>query len=194
MKTRRLIAVVAVALLLAACIPSVNPFYTDKDLVFAPALLGQWQTKDKSADPEGWLFEKAGTNYYKLTITEKQGKRGEFEAHLFKLKGNYFLDLIPAEINYATNQADLAAAAMFPGHLLAHVPQIGPELQLAFCNFDWLEKYLKEHPKALEHRLKDSSILLTADTDELQKFILKHLGTNELFSPPGELIRETAKP
>lgn len=180
---------IAVALLVGACIPSVNPFYTAKDVVFESGLVGEWQVKEGADEPQLWKFEKDKSNSYKLTVTEKDGKQGEFSAHLFTLKGNYFLDLIPSDCNYATNQAGLVAAAMFPGHLLARVPQLGPELKLAFSNYDWLEKYLKANPKAIGHRVEDRGILLTADTSELQKFILKHMGTNELFTAPGELVR-----
>lgn len=146
MKKRNLFALAAAAILLAACIPSVCPFYTDKDVVFDGRLLGEWQAKDNTNDPETWTFEKSTNNAYKLTVVEPQGKTGEFAAHLFKLKQEQFLDLIPTDCNYATNQADLVAFSMFPGHLLVNVRQIEPELSLAFCDFDWLEKYLAQNP------------------------------------------------
>ena len=69
------IALLATALLLAACIPSVNPFYTPKDLVFDARLLGEWQEKDKPQEPEIWKFEKADDKGYKLQVIEK-GKTG----------------------------------------------------------------------------------------------------------------------
>jgi hypothetical protein len=193
MKTRKSIALAGAALLLCSCIPSVNPFYTDKDVVFDARLVGEWQEKDKPDEPQIWKFESTTNNTYKLTVTEKEGKKGEFDAHLFKLKQEYFLDIIPTDCNYATNQADLVGFSMFPGHLLAHVPQIEPELKLAFFNFDWLQKYLEKNPKALAHHTegKDKGILLTADTRDLQKFALKHLGEGELFDKVGEMIRRT---
>lgn len=78
-----------------------------EDLVFDPRLVGTWAEKGVEHEPATWSFEKAGDNAYKLAITEKPGKEGEFTAHLFKLKQEYFLDLLPKECNYATNQADL---------------------------------------------------------------------------------------
>ena len=194
MKKRTLIACAAAAVLLAACIPSVNPFYTEKDVIANEHLLGEWQEKGNTNNPEIWYFE-TSTNgsAYKLTVTE-DGKTGEFSAHLFKLKGEQFLDLIPTDCNYATNQADLVAFSMFPGHLLLHVPQIEPTLKLAPFNFDWLAKYLDENPKALAHHREGDSIVLTADTSALQNFVLQHLGTNELFAVPdsgGEMVRRT---
>ena len=191
MKKRNLITLTAAAVLLCSCIPSVNPFYTDKDVVFDARLLGEWQEKDKSDDPDVWKFEGTTNKTYKLTVTEKEGKQGTFNAHLFQLKQEYFLDLIPDDCNYATNQADLVAASMFPGHLLVRVSQFEPGLKLAFFDFDWLQKYLEKNPKALAHHQEGDRLVLTAGTRDLQKFVLKHLGKDELFEKPDEMIRKT---
>jgi hypothetical protein len=189
MKTSNLIALAAAAALLCSCIPSVNPFYTDQDVVFDARLLGEWQEKDKSDNPDVWKFESATNRTYKLTVTEKEGKQGRFNAHLFHLKQECFLDLIPADCDYATNQADLVAASMYPGHLLVRLQQFEPELQFAFFDFDWLQKHLEKNPKALAHHKEGDRIVLTADTRDLQKFVLKHL--DELFAKPDEMIRRT---
>jgi len=183
--------VVAGALLFSGCIPSVNPFYSDKDIVFDARLLGEWQEKG-SDQPEVWNFEKADETAYKLRTTDKTGKQGQFKAHLFKLKEEFFLDLVPTDCDYATNQAELVAFAMFPGHLLMRVPQLGPELQLAGCDYDWLQKHLEANPKALAHHKEGDRLLLTADTRALQRFVLKHLGSEELFEKPGVMVRKHA--
>ena len=188
MKKRNAITLAAVALLWAACIPSVNPFYTEKDVVFEPKLLGEWQEKEKADEPEVWKFEEGKDKAYKLTVTEKEGKQGEFEAHLFKLKQEYFLDIVASEIG--TNVADLVKVSLIPGHLLLRVSQIDPGLKLAMVDFDWLDKHLKEHPKALAHHRDDDRIFLTAETADLQSFVLKHLGEDELFAKGGEMIRK----
>ena len=191
MKKRNIAGAVIVIALFAACIPSVNPFYRDKDVAFDARLLGEWQETGTTDEPEVWKFEKADDRAYKLEVTEKGGKHGQLEAHLFKLKQDYFLDLIPADCNYATNQSDLIAASMYPGHLLVRVTQIEPELKIAFSDFDWLEKYLEAHPKALAHLKNDDRLLLTASTSELQKFVLKHLGDGELFQKPAGMTRRS---
>lgn len=178
-------------MLLAACIPSVNPFYTDKDVIFDQRLLGEWQEKGNTNNPEAWKFEIATNNAYKLTVVE-QGKTGEFAAHLFALRQEKFLDLIPTDCNYASNQVDLVAYSMFPGHLLVRVSDIEPELRLATFDFDWLEKYLKQNPKAVAHHTEDDRIVLTADTRDLQKFVLRHLGTNELFKESGVMVQRAS--
>src|SRR5579862_4435012 len=192
MKTRNLLSLVIAAVVASACIPSINPFYTEKDVIFNPRLLGEWQEKGNTNSPEVWKFEQSTNNMLSLTVVE-QGKTGEFAAQLFKLGQNQFLDMIPADCDYATNQADLVAFSMFPGHLLVHVQQVEPELSLAFFDFDWLEKYLKQNPKVLAHHVEGDRIVLTAETRNLQKFVLKHLGTNELFKESGLMVRRSGE-
>lgn len=194
MKKRNIVVATAVAVLLAACIPSVHPYYTEKDVVFEPRLLGEWEDKEKTDQPEAWKFEAGKDKAYNLLVTEKEGKRGEFEARLFKLKEEYFLDIVPSDVHFETNQAELVAASMMTGHLLLRVPQMEPELKLAMFDFDWLEKYLKEHLKALAHHRENDRIVLTAETADLQSFVLKHLGEGELFAKPGEMVRKNRKP
>jgi len=178
---------------LVACIPSVNPFYTAEDIRFDPDLVGQWTAKDSGDEPEHWRFERAEedaeTPAYNLTIMDDNGKEGHFKATLFKLKEHRFLDLIPTECEYATNQADLVAFTMFPGHLLVHVARIEPELKFAFCNFDWLADHLEQKPGALPHHQEEDRILLTASSRQLQRFVLKHVDGGELFEDYGELTK-----
>jgi hypothetical protein len=189
MKKRNLMAIGAVVILLAACIPSVNPFYQEKDVVFDSHLVGEWQEKDNTNNPDIWKFERSTNNAYDLTVTEEGGKIGKFRAHLFKLKQEQFLDLIPTDVDYATNQAFLVEVSMFPGHLLMRVGQTDPELKLAVGDYDWFEKYLQKNPKALSHHTEYERIVLTAETRDLQKFVLNHLGTNELFKEYGTMMR-----
>jgi len=51
MKIRNVITHAGVSLLFSGCIPSVHPFYTNKDIVFDSRLLGEWQAKKKADDP-----------------------------------------------------------------------------------------------------------------------------------------------
>ena len=190
MKTRNWITLTTLSMLLSGCIPSVNPFYTEKDVIFDPRLLGEWQDKD-SSDPDVWKFEKAGEKQYKLLVTEKEGKQGEFQAHLFRLKQEYFLDLKPVDPQFATNQAGLVEICMIPGHLLVRVSQFEPELKLTFTDPNWLEKYLTNNPTALAYHRDEKRAFLTASTADLQRFVLQHLGEGELFDKPGAMVRKT---
>lgn len=185
-----LITATAAAFLFAGCLsPSVNPYYTAQDVTFDAGLLGSWQEQGQSGGSDIWTFAKSGEQAYQLTIQDAPGQTGQFAAHLFALKGQRFLDLIPTKCNFAKNQSALVGFAMFPGHVLVHVLQTKPELKLALYDPDWLKQYLQEHPEALAHHVESDTLLLTANTPDLQHFVLAHL--DKLFGKPGVLVHTT---
>lgn len=177
--------------LIAACVPSVNPFYTDKDVITDARLAGTWVEDEDKDSPASWKFETATNNSYAVALTEDKGKTGKFEGHLFKLGADLFLDLTPTECEYATNQAGTVGTAMIPGHLLLRVKLEAKKLSLAFCDPDWVKKFLEKNPAAIAHRKVDGSIILTAETSALQKFVKQHLGKDELFNDGGDLKKQT---
>ena len=162
----------ALMTLLAGCvITSVYPFYTAQEVVFDPRLIGAWaETGATNAANEHWQFVKAGGQAYKLTVQDKE-QRTEFDTHLFKLQGRLFLDLCPRE------RPDNA----LPLHYLIKVIRLEPALEMNMLDYDWLKKLIEKDPKAIRHvvvpkRLGeegDGDLVLTADTAELQTFILK---------------------
>ena len=178
-------------LLLTACIPSVYPFYTEREVVFEKKVIGEWRVVNDDKQPEHWNFAHSRNSHYDLTVTDNEGKTGEFRATMFKLDDELFLDLMPTDCEYASSQNDLVSASMFPGHLLVHVSQLEPELRMSFCDFDWLGDYLEENPKALAHRRSEHGMVLTGTTRELQRFVIKHLKEGKLFDDYGTLKKQT---
>jgi hypothetical protein len=181
------IAALAIAtLLLTGCvITSVYPFYTAKDMTFEPKLLGIWHdAEETNATPPGfWRFDKVGPQTYQVTIAEPEATN-HFDAHLFTLGREQFLDLLPRERHDNTA----------PTHLLLRVRTLEPQLQMEFLNFEWLAKLVEAKPKTIRHVIvpgpvgKDhqegGQLLLTADTAELQKFIRKHLKNTNAWAEP----------
>jgi hypothetical protein len=105
-------AVVALAALLAACGPasSLNPLFTDKDLIFDPALVGEW--REKGPDHGRLRFEQAGPAVYRAISIEPQGSGGEttetpYEAHLARLGAYRFLDVCPLQLTAANDSQPL---------------------------------------------------------------------------------------
>jgi hypothetical protein len=191
MKKRHLLPLAGCALLLAAClVTSVYPFYTGKDVAFEPALAGNW-TNSTDAQ-ERWGFEAINTNSYRLTYITKDSTN-VMQATLFKLRGNLFLDLFTSEIK------DDVQPPPIPSHFLFRMNQIKPSVKMAPLNYEWLAKLLDANPKALRHHLigdekdKDKQrLVLTADTAELQKFIIKHLYTTDAWKDESELVGESS--
>ena len=185
-----LFALVMIALCgVIGCIPtSINPLYTEQDLVFDPALIGVWRGDGDAK--ETWAFEKAGDKEYKFVYTEEDGKIGRFEAHLLKLGNTLFLDLFPDE----SGIEDMDRSGFYKVHLLRthsflKVTRIEPALQLAPLDLKWLREFLGKNPKAIRHHKigegDEAQIVLTDSTPELRQFVEKHLKTEGAF---GDLI------
>lgn len=173
-----LTAVLALLLIIAGCIPSLHPLYTDQTLIFEENLLGKWANDD-----EIWQFSKAGEKEYELKVLQG-GKQGRFEAHLLELNGKMYLDLFPASEESLENMNELYQTHLVPAHTFLRVTQIDPNLQLQWINVSGL---LEEDPNVLKHEKINDDMVLTASTDELQKFIIEH--ANDVESDVAEYIR-----
>lgn len=180
-------------LLLTGCIvTSVYPFYTDAEVEFEPALVGRWTNAAPAAGGESMTFAPAGAQAYRVTYASGD-KTSVLEAHRFKLGGQVFLDLAGLE----SPDRDQIVPAI-PAHCVVRLLATHPTLKMSVLDYDWLTNWLEEHPKALRHHLvtraNDSNgrLVLTADTRELQQFLLKHLPTAKAWEQASEFRRDTA--
>lgn len=88
--------------LLPACVPSMNPLYTAKDLVFDPALVGAWAP---DGSKETWRFEQLGGKRYGLTHSATMVSDGVPAMPIFlsKLSDPFRsrISLVPGELRRA---------------------------------------------------------------------------------------------
>ena len=183
----QLFALILLAGLIAGCVVmSVYPYYTVKDLTFDAGLSGRWAKP--GATNEFWEFAPIRNKYYLVTTVDAQ-ETNRFDGYLFQLKGRPFLDLC------TTNRDGFN---QLPLHLAVKVARSQDELQLAALNYEWLGKLLEANPATLRHievpekPLETNSnkiIYLTADTRDLQKFLLKHQNNTNAFTPLDKMQR-----
>lgn len=183
---RPLRLVVLASVLLAGCVPTLHPIYTTDDVIFDPALLGLW--RDTEFPGETWVFTSAGSDAYRLVFTESDGKKGAFVVYLARIGGARFLDLYPEEPELAANS--LYKDHLVPAHTFLLVEGLGSELRLRVPEAEWLSEYLEEYPDALAHEVVSGGLVITASTEELQRFVLAHLETEEAFGHLAVLERE----
>jgi hypothetical protein len=184
-----LLACASTALLLAGCVvTSVYPWYTPKDVIFDPALVGVWNAPDANAKTnEFWQFEKSGELAYKLTVADSDDKRTEFDAHLFKLAKRRYLDFVPRD----------REGGGIPPHYLMRVDAVTPTLDLVLLDYGWLEKLVTADANAIRHVIVpkpigesgNGDLVLTANTAELQAFLRKHAADTNAFAEPTRMKR-----
>lgn len=100
---KRCLALIVLLACLAGCVPvdSLNPLYTDKDIVFDQSLLGTWVGPDngKDGDLEISALDDNGKHVYVLTMTDTNGSSEDrvlvYHGRLVKLGGHLFMDLVP---------------------------------------------------------------------------------------------------
>ncbi len=190
LRTIMLPSLLGLALTLMGCIvTSVHPFYAENDVIYDPALAAVWVEVDAKGEPDSWTFEKAGEKKYKLTIAE-QNNRTEYDARLFKMKDQLFLDFLPIE----------RRDGFVPVHSLLRVTQIEPTLKMAVFSSEWLEEFLSTNPAAIRHAMVPKpddatkhEIVLTAETKDLQEFVHRHLNDEGAFKKADEMKRRENK-
>jgi len=177
--------------LLAACGPvlSIHPLYTDKDVVFDPALVGTWiDPQDTSSAPI--IFERGSNDSYRaITRLDKNANVDQiFEAHLVKLNGRLFLDAVQTKNRMSGQEEDMGIAV--PGHLFARVSIEGDSLRLDLLDQDWIKDKLETRKISIAHEELDGDIVLTASTPELQRFVLGHVNDKGAFEESEPLQRK----
>lgn len=168
MKTSsKLISLLAIALLLG-CLPTVNPVYTEKDLIFDEAILGVW---NQDSGASSWDFSKKDDKSYLLQYTDKDSRTGRFVAHLAEIKGTKFLDLYPVK---QEEESGFYTFHTVPLHTIYRVVQTEPELKLAGIDYNWFKEYINEHPGALQMLTINDRKIVSSSTKELQAFVIEH--------------------
>ena len=177
-KILKLLAVGTALAMVAGCITlSVYPFYNQKDLTFDPGMVGQWSKTSQTN--ELWQFADVNGKYYRLTTTGED--TNVLDAHLFALQQYKFLDLL------VTNREMF----QLPLHLISKVTRNDDTMTLQFLDYGWLEKLVQDSPTAIRHIVVPENsdggddgkmVYLTADTRELQKFLIKHADDTNAFN------------
>ena len=178
------VTAISLLLLLAGCVRSLQPLYTEQDLIFEKNLIGCWS---EEGSIETWCFSKQGEKAYQLVYTQDR-RSGVFDVHLFRLEEQLFMDLLPRQQELKEN--DLYKFHLVPVHTFAHVKQIGPTLQMRFPDPEWFRKFVERNPETLRHEKVEREIIVTATTKEMQTFWLKHVDTEGAFKDFSNMERK----
>jgi hypothetical protein len=203
MKTIKILLVILLAgITFQGCITSLHPLYTEKDLVFDKRLLGTWHSDSLAAswklenlmekelapykdpkerkDKEGFKSQFINKNTYLLTYTEK-GEKAEFLLNLVKLDNTYYIDLYPGS---QKEKNSLLEDHYLPVHSYAKIKIEEGGFELYYLNAELLYKLLNENRIKIKHESLDYYKVITASTEELQKFVIKFADHKEFFTAP----------
>ena len=177
-----LFLLLCVTILTGCLVRSLHPLYTKKDIIFDDKIIGIWSDEENAK----WQFTK-DSDGYKLVDFDKRGNKAQFDIHLLALGKYKFIDLYLTDLdeNFGEKFNGFGLLHLVPVHTFMRVDSIDKEIKLRFFNLEWLEKTVKENPNSITHiktgKNDDATVILTADTPELQKFVLKN-AEGEAFS------------
>lgn len=196
MKTLNILLTSLIIILLPGCfVKSLHPFYKENEVIFKKELLGTWAGDDSTT----WKIEQGKKftglfkpdqpdNSYLITYSDNKGS-ALFKVRLFQLDSQLFLDFYPDE---AGNSNELMSLHLVPMHTVARVDQAGSRMVIRWYNEEWLIGLFRQNKIRIAHEKiplesgrtddHDFQVILTASTEELQKFMLKYSGDPKAFN------------
>jgi ribosome biogenesis GTPase A len=186
MKSRTIFLIALIATFLQGClVKSLHPFYKPEDVVFKKELLNDWVDQDGGK----WKINrhKENSTIYEMHSEGAGEKELAFLVHLFELDDNLYLDFVP----YYPNGDDISIfdLHMTPTHSIAKLIIFNKnDVQIKWFNERWMRTLFDQNRIRIAHETVDEddstekSYVLTAPTEELQKFIVKYGNEDEAFN------------
>lgn len=191
MKNRRMITrivVLGTSLLLKGCgIYCLHPLYTEEDIVFLPELIGTW--KVSSDNKTLYKFDQYSSNHYHFQWID-DSDTADFELHLLKLGKYYYMDYYPLN---EEDMWDYMWKNYIPAHTFSRIDFTENGISIIEFNQERLSDLFKQNRIRLAHEkmteIDDDMIVITAQTKDIQKFIIKYADDEKVFDQPEDLIK-----
>lgn len=194
MKTRNIIFIGILALAISGCfVKSLHPFYEESDVVFNKKMVGTWLDEDSATwriNPfvfsKGLMNGDSTDNSYLVEMFDDTTNISTFNVHMFKLEDKVYLDFEPIRGDRYDEMIDIH---MIPAHTIARFDFVSEdEILIAWFNQDWLNDLFEENRVKIAHEVIATAeenytkeYILTASTDELQKFIIKYGNAEDAY-------------
>jgi hypothetical protein len=179
---------------LISCVPqlSLNPWYSEKELVLEPGFAGTWlllDTDNKPQDQQGWKFVQNLDKGYTVSFEdpEQPGVREVWELRLFRVNGQLFADVV--QLTSKFKDTDLVEN-FIPGHMFGTVKLEADKISMRFLDDEWTAKALKANAALINHAMVQNSAVLTAGTAELREFAVAHAGDEKAFALNFNFVRK----
>jgi hypothetical protein len=169
----------AVCIFLAGCpTRSLSPLFTQDDISFNAELIGTWKNVK---DPDVLTIQKSGDKGYTIIVREKNGDSSSFKMELGRLGGYWFMD--------SQSAAKYDDYHVLPTHMIWRLWLANDTMRIASLEGDWLKQMIDARQLDIQHAVQNGDIVLTASTEELQKFVLQYADNASAFPKPDLLVR-----
>ncbi len=195
----RRIPLIALLLLLNGCAPvdSFFPLYLPEDSAFDNRLIGNWQPvvtdADSSEKDSRWFITKSKEEKFYDFKWGAVGAKGGFVAkvRLVQLASNLFIDFEGDDgaIDSAEKSDSIVPFPIISTHMLGRVWLEKDTLRIQFLSDDWVKKQVKAGTFSLAHVDQKGGSIVTAQTEELRKFMQAHADDTDALSEKYEFVR-----
>ncbi len=172
-----------------ACLWSVHPLCTDKDVVFEPELLGVWTTTDGEKTA---IIQHGEDNSYEITYLQEdlsEGASGKYRGRLVRLGDYLFLDVRPDKKALDTLMETKPMWYLLPTHTFYRLELNGDTVAVSVVD-DGLVQEAAELALAYEKISDEDGYLLTASPAEMQAQLKKRGGEEKIYVKLGEFRRQ----
>lgn len=185
MKKIILSATILGMLFISSClVSSLHPFYKQKDKIFDTTMVGYWIDGDSciwtilpNMVSHGFMEPDVHDSSYAITYYEDDQKYAMLTGTLFQLNNVDYVDFTP-DPNEDHATSDMTAFHHVPVHTLARVQYSKDSILLYWYGDEWLNELIEQNRIRIKHEtvpgFEYDRNVLTAPTDELQKFIKKY--------------------
>lgn len=168
--------------------PSIHPVWSKDKEIIEPALVGAWREREEKTT---YTVTRDG-DAYRMVVRDgdpKNPKEWTLEMHLVKLGDARFADMTTPE-SEQSNVGTHWGPLFIPTHMFVKYALDGDSLRVWMLDREWLEKLAADKKAALPFTsVNKETILITADTPELQAFLQAHAAEASAFGKPIELSR-----
>jgi hypothetical protein len=172
--------------LAGGCVRSIQPVLKEDQLISDDHLLGNWVSSNGKSS--GIVSAADEHKQYPLLYTDESGKKADLLVRLGKVGDMTIGEVTSAEPN--PDASDVYKTYLLPLHSFAIIKKTTPQIVMTSMNDVWLGKYIAAHPTELATaKLDENTILITASTDDLQAFIIRHENDSGAFGDTGTFVR-----
>lgn len=193
---------------------SLHPLVNEDEAVELVGITGTWEKDDQR-----WTFikegeyddmtmtGKQGNAEYTISMTDSEDDTSEtdhhsymviyedlsqndidstyFFGHFANLNDNVYLDLYPVDFG----SLSFETSHYLPVHTFSKIKLVGDSLIINLFKDSWIEEQITDNRVRIKHEKTEDTILITAGTEELQKFIIKYGNMSEAYRDPINLQR-----
>ena len=173
---------------------SLHPLYKRADLIVNTQLVGTWHNPQEDENLYVVIDTIKDDKYRFIRIDDMDTT--EFDMGLLKLNGQYFIDLFPSgDCSVFDNSDCLALENMvrnyIPTHTFMKFDVKNDEIAITEFDNERLLDLFKQNRIRLAHEKSEDEdyVVLTASTDELQKFISRYASDPDAFGETSRYYR-----